>query len=145
MNPAVSKSDRGERHSGNFRSLIAWWSERLGEHHVPLRRRTDSIHDLLDHDAVHHDLIKAIVRRVYRENRCGHLDAPVSLAATFTALGSIRCQLISEDSADIDQVDLMDSIGWHTRQYFAWLESLPESRSGASTTDLPCNREFSTG
>ena len=102
-----------------FRELVGWWAEELGHHHVPLQEHTTDIHGFLSPDAVHHDLIQSVVRNVYRANNCSHLDALITLEDTFTALGRTREGLLSSAAADIDQIDLLDNIGWHTRQYFA--------------------------
>ena len=61
---------------------MAWWADRLGRHHVPLRDEVDDINELLSPDAVHHELIQEIVRKVYCLNQCGHLDAEISLENT---------------------------------------------------------------
>ena len=107
----------GERQT-RFRELIVWWAEQLGRHHVPLREHTDDINDFLAPDAVHHELIQQTVRAVYRANNCGHLNAAVSLGPTFTALGQVRLGLANSAKADIDQINLLESLGWHTKQYF---------------------------
>ena len=101
-----------------FRELVAWWADRLGRHHVPLREHTDNINDFLAPDAVHHELIQRVVRVVYRANSCGHLDAVISLDSTFTALGQVRMGLADSPQADIDQINFLDNLGWHTNQYF---------------------------
>ena len=85
---------------------------------MPLRDGHGDINDLLSHDAVHHELIHDIVRRVYSENRCGHLDAFIQLETTFTALGRVREQLLTSTLSDVDQINLLDDVGWHTRRYF---------------------------
>ena len=104
--------------TSRFRGLVTWWADRLGRHQVPLADDTDDINDLLGPDAVHHDLIQKVVRSVYRANNCGHLDACILLEETFTALGQVRVALIDSAQADVDQINLLDNIGWQTRQYF---------------------------
>lgn len=101
-----------------FRQLVIWWADQLGRQHIPLREHTDDINDFLGPDAVHHELAQQIVRAVYRANNCGHLDAAISLDKTFTALGQVRVILINSIRADIDQINLLDNIGWQTSQYF---------------------------
>ena len=73
---------------------MVWWADRLGRHQVPLRDEVDDINELLSPDAVHHELIQEIVRKVYCHNRCGHLDAEISLENTFTALSGVREKLL---------------------------------------------------
>ena len=104
--------------TARFRELVTWWADRLGRHQVPLADHTDDINNFLSPDAVHHDLIQKVVRSVYRANNCGHLDACILLEETFTALGQVRVALIDSAQADVDQINLLDNIGWQTRQYF---------------------------
>lgn len=113
-NPTAAASGDTTR----FRQMVEWWTEHLGRHQVPLHDRAEDINCLLGSDAVHHDLIKEVVRKVYCANRCSHLDAGVSLEDTFTVLGQMQETLLSSPHADVDQMNLLDSIGWHTRQYF---------------------------
>ena len=42
---------------------------------------------------------------------------------TFTILGQVQEELLSSARADVDQMSLLDSIGWQTRQYFGLVES----------------------
>ncbi|MDJ0956313.1 MAG: hypothetical protein QNI91_05640 [Arenicellales bacterium] len=118
--------------TARFRELVTWWADRLGRHQVPLIDNTDNINDFLGPDAVHHDLIQNVVRSVYRANNCGHLDACILLEETFTALGQVRVALIDSAQADVDQINLLDNIGWQTRQYFG-LE--PETSSPTPKLD----------
>lgn len=107
----------------------------MGQHHIPLREHTNSINDLLAPDAVHHELIQQIVRAVYRANSCGHLDAAVSVEATFTALGQTRLGLTNSPQADIDQINLLDNLGWYTNQYF---QPIPDAvEPAAAEAELP--------
>lgn len=104
--------------ANRFRQLVEWWSEHLGKHQVPVHEAAEDIHSFMMPDAVHHELIQDVVRRVYCANKCGHLGASITLEQTFTALGAIRHALMIAPDADVDQVNLLDEIGWHTRQYF---------------------------
>ena len=106
------------RKTVRFRELVTWWADRLGRHHVPVSDSTDNINEFLGPDAVHHELIQKVVRTVYCANNCGHLDACILLEDTFTALGQVREALVNSARADVDQINLLDNIGWHTRQYF---------------------------
>ena len=104
--------------TARFRQLVSWWADNLGRHQVPLREHTDDINNFIGPDAVHHEVIQQIVRAVYCANACGHLDADVALEDTFTALGEVKTVLLNSPHADIDQINLVDSIGWYTRQFF---------------------------
>ena len=102
----------------NFRTLLQILAEQIGHHHFPLRDQARDIHELLTADAVHCRLVQEIVRAVYRENRCGHLDARVEPVPTFAALGHIRRRLAHAADTDIDQINFIEEIGWSLRQIF---------------------------
>jgi len=112
-NPAISTGK-----ATRFRELVAWWTEQLGRHHIPLREHFDDINDMLSPDAVHHELIREIVRTVYCVNHCGNPGAEVTMEDTFTALGQVRRKLLKSAQSDVDQINLLDNIGWYTREYF---------------------------
>lgn len=125
----------------NFKELIGCWAESLGRHQIPLQDQALDINTLLGPDAVHHELIQAVVRKIYCANRCGHLEAPVDLEDTFSALGQIRAGLLGSAEADVDQIDLLDSIGWYTRQYFG-LKSESAARAAAELPGPTDNEEL---
>lgn len=116
-----------------FRELIAWWTEHLGRHHIPLREHFDDINDMLSPDAVHHELIQEIVRTVYCANHCGNPGAKITMEDTFTALGQVRTKLLKSAQSDVDQINLLDNIGWYTRQYFG---PGPEQTDAAGATAI---------
>ena len=118
-----------------FRELVSWWADRLGRHQVPLREGVEDIRDLLTHDAVHHELIQEIVRGVYCRNRCGHLDAAINLEETFSALGRVREKLLQSRRSDVDQINLLDNIGWYTRQYFGPAHETQRAREVCEPAD----------
>lgn len=105
-------------HSAGFRDLVLYLADRIGRQHIPAQDNAVDIHALLGADAVHHDLIKDTVRRIYRANRCGHLDADISRDETFVVLGEIRKQLASSQFTDIDQINLLESVGDACRLWF---------------------------
>ncbi len=102
-----------------FREMMLSLCERVGSHHLPVRADACEIHDFLDQDAVHHDLVKRLVRDVYRANRCSHLDASVTLTTTFTALGLIRGDVIRSGRCDVDQLGLLEEIGAQVAELLA--------------------------
>lgn len=132
MKQQTEQAISGSGQYARFRELVSWWADRLGRHQVPLREEHGDINDLLSHDAVHHDLIHEIVRRVYSQNRCGHLDALIELEDTFTALGHVREKLLKSTLSDVDQINLLDDIGWYTRQYFG---RVPGGQPAAAAND----------
>ncbi len=110
-----------------FRTLMVELAHRIGDHHLPVYAGAADIHAFLGADAVHHELIAQVVRQVYKANRCGHLDAAVTSRPTFAVLGRIRGRLSQCVQSDIDQVNLLDMLGWATREIFANHELLPGS------------------
>jgi hypothetical protein len=132
MKQQTEQSAARPGHSARFRELIVWWADQMGRHHVPLQDETRDINDLLSHDAVHHELIQEIVRGVYCQNRCGHLDAAISVEDTFTALGRVREKLLQSMQSDVDQINFLDNLGWCTRQYFG-----PGQDEAVASTALP--------
>lgn len=101
-----------------YRELIQLLADRVGRHQLPLRDDASDIKELLCPDAVHYELSKDVLRMIYRRNGCGHLDARVQARATFAALGEIRSRLSRCRRTDIDQINLLDEIGWSLRQFF---------------------------
>ena len=99
-----------------FRNLIRHLADAIGRHHIPVRSRATDIHEFIGPDSIHHELVNNLVRAIYKANRCGHLDAPVHAAETFNALGSIRARLSRSGRADVDQINLIDDIGWTVRE-----------------------------
>lgn len=104
-----------------FRALVMQLAEHVGRQHIPVNEDAENIHDLLGADAVHHELIKRVVRKVYKANHCGHLDSVIDPEPTFTVLGEIRRELTSSQFSDIDQINLIDAIGEAVR---VWLQIL---------------------
>ncbi len=99
-----------------FRNLIRHLADAIGRHHIPVRTRATDIHEFIGPDSIHHELVNGLVRAIYKANRCGHLDAPVRAAETFNALGNLRARLSQSGHADVDQINLIDDIGWTVRE-----------------------------
>ena len=116
-----------------FRDLVVHLADRVGRQHIPVNERADDIHGLLGADAVHHELIKRIVRNVYKKNRCGHLDSIVDADSTFITLGQIRGELTASKFSDIDQINLVDSIGEAARRWFRVFDRNDDPRSGVGS------------
>ncbi|MDH3637710.1 MAG: hypothetical protein OES09_04525 [Gammaproteobacteria bacterium] len=110
-----------------FRTLLVELAHRVGDHHIPVNTGANDIHEFVGVDAVHHELVNQIVRQIYKANRCGHLDAEVSHKPTFAVLGRIRGQLSQCRQSDIDQVNLLDALGWAVREIFANHELIPNT------------------
>lgn len=127
----MALTDASPRPRPLFRDLVVHLADRVGRQHIPVNDRADDIHDLLGADAVHHELIKRIVRNVYKKNRCGHLDSIVDADNTFVTLGQIRSELTASQSSDIDQINLVDNIGEAAHRWFRVFDRNDDPRSGA--------------
>jgi len=108
-------------------------ADRIGRQHFAVQDDAYEISDILRPDAVHTQLMTRIVRDVYRANRCGHLDAPISSTETFAALGKIRGDMTRLSGTDIDQLNLLEDIGSQLSDIFntrPWTDAEP-----VNTTD----------
>lgn len=123
------------QHQLTFRQLIVQLAHCIGLHQIPVQAQASDIHNFLGADAVHDALIKRVTQNVYRANCCGHLDAAVSPRATFAALGRIRGELSQCRRADIDQVNLLDTIGWVVRDVFANHHLIPAHDTATELAD----------
>ncbi len=110
-----------------FRRLLVELAERIGSQHFPVRENACEFADVLRPDAVHAELIKRVVRDVYRANHCGHLDASIDSDCTFDALGKIRGAIARHENTDVDQLNLLEDIG-------SQLSDLFETRPAAAAT-----------
>ncbi len=112
-----------------FRNLIRHLADAIGRHHIPVRTRAPDIHEFIGPESIHHELVTDLVRAIYKANRCGHLDAPVHAAETFNALGNLRARLSQSGRTDIDQINLIDDIGWTVRELLDRGAGKPSIRS----------------
>jgi hypothetical protein len=110
-----------------FRRLIEFVAERLGGHQVPLRHSAREIRDFLLPGAVHDDLLKRMVSRLYRANRCGHLDATVDWELTLDTLGEMRIELLRSPRTDIDQYGFIEDFCAGASAFF------PDAHGGTGT------------
>lgn len=101
-----------------FYELLNRLADRIGHHHIPVRPDAHEIREFLAPDAVHHDLVKEVVRRIYKANRCGHLHARVGAAATLETLSRIRLALIHSPRTDIDQYRFVEELCARAAEFF---------------------------
>lgn len=85
-------------------------ADRIGHQHIPVNAAALDIHGFLRHDGVHHDLIKLVVRKLYKANHCGHLDAEVTWRPSMKCVIAIRNNAIQAESTDVEQVQLLDDV-----------------------------------
>lgn len=123
-----------------FRDLMLRLADQIGRHHLPVVDDAHEIGEFLGDDAIHHELVKRVVRSVYRANRCGHLNAQISANPTFDAIGKIRGELFRSNETDIEAIRLMDQIGDLVSQSFMQAESKIADRP----CDSPSTRSPST-
>jgi hypothetical protein len=102
----------------SFRGLVTFLADRIGRHQVPVIEGAHEIRGFIGCDGVHHDLISATVRRLYKANRCGHLDAQLDRDRTLTTLAAIRAELLQCHHTDIDQYRFMENLCHSAQDYF---------------------------
>ena len=93
-----------------FRQYIQLLAESIGLHQIPVLSHATEIRYFLAEDAVHHQFVTTLVRDIYKESSCGHLDAIVNPGKTLTHLAVRRSALLSEDDTDICRVRLMNQL-----------------------------------
>lgn len=102
-----------------YRRLMTRLSDLVGRHQLPVNPDAADINDILDGDPVHCDLARQVVRSIYRSGRCGHLDAKIRAETVFNSLGDIRARLVADNETDVDQINLLEELGWASRVLFA--------------------------
>lgn len=101
-----------------FRRLIRYLEKHIGNHQIPTRRNAHEIREFLRPDGVHHDLVKDVVRRIYKTNNCGHLDAVVRRPATLGPLAEIRLEIMHSPRTDIDQYRFIEELYARATKFF---------------------------
>lgn len=102
-----------------YRDLMVRLADLVGHHQLPVNRDAEDIHDFLDGEPVHRELAREVVRTIYRGGRCSHLDAKIRAETVFNSLGGIRGQLLADRDTDVDQINLLEELGWASRVLFA--------------------------
>jgi len=102
----------------SFRDLVTFLADRIGRHQVPVIDGAHEIRGFIDCDGVHHELISAAVRRLYKANRCGHLDAQLDRDRTLDTLAAIRSELLQCHNTDIDQFRFVENLCSSAQDYF---------------------------
>lgn len=93
-----------------FRDFITALAERIGMHQIPVHAGASEIRNFLGHDAVHHDFITALVRDLYRKNRCSHLDAAIDPQLTMKTISLARNGLVQARDTDICRYRFVDTL-----------------------------------
>lgn len=106
-------------HRIEYRALMTRLAEFVGHHQLPVKADAADINDFLDGDPVHSELVREVVRAIYRSGRCSHLDAEVRAETVFNSLGGIRGRLLADGDTDVDQINLLEELGWASRALFA--------------------------
>lgn len=102
-----------------YRDLMIRLAELVGRHQLPIRADATDINEILDGDPVHYELVREVVRSIYRSGGCSHLDAKVRAESVFNSLGGIRGHLMTDQETDIDQINLLEELGWALRMVFS--------------------------
>lgn len=125
-------------HRIEYRALMTRLAEFVGHHQLPVKTDAADINDFLDGDPVHSELVREVVRAIYRSGRCSHLDAKVRAETVFNSLGGIRGRLLADGDTDVDQINLLEELGWAARALFApTLPSGDESGAESGADDRP--------
>ena len=117
-----------------FRRLVIALSESIGRHQIPVVFDATHPKRIINSDAVHYDLVKKIFLSIYRANRCYHLNAGIEFHQTFDALGKIQAELMHSITTDVDQIELLHTIGRHTGKFFEDHNSLPTESTICQST-----------
>lgn len=123
-----------------YRALMTRLAELVGHHQLPIKPDAADINEILEGDAVHYELVREVVRAIYRSSRCSHLDAEVRAETVFNSLGGIRGRLIAAGDTDIDQVNLIEDLGWASRAVFA--PAPPRKTTGRPVPKPASGRSF---
>ncbi|MGA8261765.1 MAG: hypothetical protein WB783_16260 [Arenicellales bacterium] len=119
-----------------YRELMTRLAELVGRHQLPIKPDAADINEILDGDPVHYELVRDVVRSIYRSSRCGHLDAKVRAEAVFNSLGDIRGRLVADRETDVDQINLLEELGWASRLVFSTTPPDPaDQKSDRDTED----------
>jgi len=118
-----------------YRTLMARLADLVGHHQLPVNTAADDINEFLDGDPVHYELIRDVVRSIYRSGQCSHLDSEVRAETVFNSLGDIRGQLLADRETDIDQVNLLEELGWASRVLFAAPAARPSDSEASDDGD----------
>lgn len=121
-----------------YRTLMIRLADIIGRHQLPIRTHAADIKEILDGDPVHYDLVQEVVRTIYRAGRCSHLDAEIRAETVFNCLGVIRGRLLADSETDVDQINLLEELGWAARVLFAAPSPGGEpDRDGRDEDDTP--------
>jgi len=119
--------------SPTFRQLVMRLSERIGRHQIPADPDATEIASIVGPDGIHPAIIPGVLRDVYRANGCGHLDARIRLEPTFEALGAAWQRLRRGDRTDVEQIELIETLGTEVRAFFAAQQEDTLPRSAGPT------------
>ena len=98
------------RQKMTFRQYIQQLAMKIGLHQIPVVLDATEIRHFLAEDAVHHDFVTTLVREIYKNNMCGHLDAAIDRKKTLSLLGNTRTTQLAETKADICRIRLINQL-----------------------------------
>ncbi len=93
-----------------FAQFVRHLERRLGHHQLPLNPAAAGINDLFETCALHHDLMKRLMREIYKKNKCQKLSDAVTRSSTFDAVAPIRLEILRAPHTDIDVFNLMEDL-----------------------------------
>jgi len=117
-----------------FREYIQQLATRIGLHQIPVVLDATEIRYFLAEDAVHHNFVTTLVREIYKNNMCGHLDADIDRKKTLSLLGNIRTKQLAETEADICRIRLINQLCEASSEILAYENQRPVVAGSAKPT-----------
>jgi len=94
-----------------FIRYIEHLSAELGDHQLPLNDHWLKASGIVRADAVHYDLMKELVARIYRQNKCSNPGHPVELETILDCLGQLHHEMSESESPDFEAMELLQWVG----------------------------------
>lgn len=94
----------------NYRQLLLALEDALGTGNLLVDHQAREPADILLPTGVHDRLLKSTLRAVYKNNKCYHINAPISAARTLPVLAELRHRVREDSAADITLVHLVDDL-----------------------------------
>jgi hypothetical protein len=94
-----------------FKRFLELLSKHLGEHQLPVNDHWLKATGIVREDAVHYNVMKELLCRVYRLNRCTKPVDPIELGITLDCLGVLHHDMEQQTNPDYEAMQLVQRIG----------------------------------
>lgn len=101
-----------------YRELAIWLENELGTCHLLVNRAAKEPADLLLATGLHDQLVRELLRAVYKSNRCYHIRARLSAERTLAALQPVREKVLDQPATDLLTVRFLDAVDAAVRGAF---------------------------